>query len=190
MRALVRCFDAWLSDITRVVDFGDDPDCVLRIQFTRARCKLVLADCQVECGEPVLQIHLKSEKLPAIPANGPNLAWAKKTQRLFLRSLKSVAEYMIENPTSDPVRAVGGVTILLDIAGHGGGVRLVERLGFTVMPYFTAWGRFGEFWENMYSYVLIWAFNPKSLSYRQITKLKRREFWISIGEFMHRFGEG
>lgn len=188
MRWLVRSFDVWLSRRLKVFELNQDSDCILRLQVSRSRRPLYLKDCQIERGELVLMLHLCNDRVPHFIASTPDLAWAKTTQRLMLNSFGLVAHYLVKHPELQPVRAIGGVTILLDASGHQGGVRLVERLGFTVIPYASSLGSFGEFWENFYSYLLIWAYQPASLGYRPPLKLKRQEFWISAAEFIRRFG--
>lgn len=190
MRAWIRRFDAWLSHRNGVFEFSRDQYSLLRLQLTVARRPLFLSDCQVERGAPVLQLHLWNEHLLTPAPAGPDLAWAKLMQRLFLKSLKEAAHYVGEHPKLAEARAVGGITVLLGAGGFDGGARLVERLGFTVLPYYTPWGYFGEFWENFYSWVLIWTYNPASLRYRSLVGMRRKEFWISTGEFQRRFGVG
>jgi hypothetical protein len=86
------------------------------------------------------------------------------------------------------VGAIGGVTVLLDSGNHEAGARLVEGQGFTILPYRSPLGGFGEFWEDIYAWVLIWAYNPSGLNRRGLRSLRRKEFWVSAGEFRRRFG--
>jgi len=64
----------------------------------------------------------------------------------------------------------------------------MQRLGFTVTPYRSPLGRFGEFWENLYAYGLIWAYNPASVHQRQLLGLHRTEMWMPADEFLRRYG--
>jgi len=61
---------------------------------------------------------------------------------------------------------------------------LIYRLGFSIFPYHNPLGRFGEFWENFYTWWLMWAYNPISLRGRSMYDLRRDEIWMSVGEFM------
>jgi hypothetical protein len=131
-----------------------------------------------------------NERLLALDALSPGLGWAKTIQRSFLHSLREVACYLDDHPDMAEVRAIGGVTVLMETDNHQGGARLAERLGFAVLPYYSSLGGFGEFWENFYSWILIWTYNPSSLPNRHLKSLRRKEFWISIREFRRRFGQG
>jgi hypothetical protein len=190
VRAVVRRFDAWLSHRYGVFEFSQIPDCLFRLQVDVARHCIPLPDCQVEPGEPVLLLHMWNERLLALDTLSPGLGRAKTMQRSFLRSLGEVAGFLDDHPGMAEVCAIGGVTVLLESDDHEGGARLVERLGFTVLPFHSPLGGFGEFWENFYSWVLIWAYNPSDLPYRGLRSLRRKEFWISAGEFRRRFGQG
>jgi hypothetical protein len=188
MRALIRCFDALLRRASGVFEFCDDPDCVLRLQITRASGTLHLDSHVVEAGEPVLVLHLWNEHIPPLPPAGPDLAWAGRARRLLVSSLRAVARQMCNDPRLAGVRAVAGVTALLAPGGDSGGVRLMQRLGFTIMPYHSPLGRFGEFWENFYAWWIMWTFNAVSLRERQLVHLRRAEVWMSADKFLSRYG--
>ncbi len=190
MRALVRRFDTWLSRRYGVFEFSQAQGCLLRLQVAVAHRPLPLPDCRVERGDPVLQLHLWNERVLALATPTGDLGWAKTLQRNFLRSLGEVDKYLSNHPELAEVRAVGGVTVLIKSGDHKGGARLVERLGFTVSSYASPLGSFGEFWENLYSWTLIWAYNPASLPNHRLWSLQRKEFWISAEEFRHRFAIG
>jgi hypothetical protein len=86
------------------------------------------------------------------------------------------------------VCAVGGVCALISPHTHLAGVRLMERMGFTVRPCYRPLGRFGEFWENFYSWWIIWTYNPASLRGRRLDRLERMEIWMQADDFLHRYG--
>lgn len=188
MRFLVYGLDALLRRAYGVFEFCQDPECLLRLQVAKAPRPLPLRGQIVAAGTPVLVLHLWNEHLPRIPPSGPDLAWAKAAQRAFLRSLQAAAMYLQCQPHLKDVGAVGGCTALLFTAGRHGGSRLMERLGFTILPYGGPLGRFGEFWENFYSWMLIWAYNPAGLRYRSLFKLRRAEIWMLREDFIRRFG--
>jgi len=188
MRALVRLLDALLRRAYGVFEFCDDEDCLLRLQVAKAPYTLHLDGRVVEAGETVLAIHLWNEHVPPIPSAGPDLAWASQMRRLFVESLRAVARRMAHDPRLAGVRAVGGATAVFPPAMHASGVRLMQRLGFTVAPYHRPLGRFGEFWENLYSWWIMWAFSAVSLRQRRLLRLQRSEIWMSVEDFLSRYG--
>jgi hypothetical protein len=188
MRALIRRFDALLSRAHGVYEFCDDGSCMLRLQITQTSRALCFAGQEVPVGEPVLVLHLWNEHIPPLPPAGPDLAWAAKVRRLFIHSLRAVAVQMTSDPRLARVRAVGGATTVLSPDSHPGGRRFLQRLGFTILPYRSPLGRFGEFWENLYAWCLMWTFNVASLRHRQLLHLRRAELWMPADEFLSRYG--
>ncbi len=188
MRALIRRLDALLRRACGVFEFCDNENCLLRLQITQASHTLHLDSQVVETGEPVLAIHLWNKHIPPLPPAGPDLAWATRTRRLFIRSLRAVASQMRHDPSLDGVRAVGGATALFAPGKRAGGAHLMQRLGFKVMPYHRPLGCFGEFWENFYSWWIAWTFNTASLRQRRLIHLHRSEVWMPAEEFLSRYG--
>jgi len=186
LRTLIRNFDAWLSRVEEVFEFCQSPECLLRLQLAQTWHDLRLPDITLHAGEPVLLVHLWNERLLQIPAQGPDLGWAKPMQRRFVGSLGLVAGYIHRSPALANIHALGGVTVLAG-PGNDGGSRMLRRLGFAVIPYHRRLGAFGEFWENFYTWVLLWAYNPGSLHYRRLWGLKRVEIWMSAEEFLRRY---
>jgi hypothetical protein len=187
-RYLVRKLDDVIRKSIRVFEFNQEADCLLRLQVSRAPHGLQLPDGAVEAGEAVLLIHLWNERLPSISPEGPDLAWGRRFFHLFSHSLRLAAGYLQETAGLGTIRAVGGVTILLTAGPHGTGSRFMQGMGFTIFPYSSPLGRFGEFWENFYSWLIIWTYNPGRLPDRSLLGLQRWEMWISRAAFLSRSG--
>jgi hypothetical protein len=187
LRALIRTFDTRLRRALGVFEFCQEPECLLRLQLAKARYNLCLPDMTIHAGEPVLLLHLWNERLPRIPAQGPDLGWARPMQRRFIYSMGLVAGYIQQSLKLVNVCAVGGVTVLAG-PGNDGGRQMLQRLGFTVVPYHRRLGAFGEFWENFYTWLLMWAYNPGSLRYKHLWGLRREEMWISVEALLRRYG--
>jgi hypothetical protein len=187
LRSIIRAFDRWLSRILGVCEFCQDPECLLRLQLTQASHDLCLPGSIVRTGEPVLLLHLWNRRVAPIPPQGPDLAWARLMYHRFVHSLRKVADHMQQSPQLANVRAVGGVTVLAG-SGNGSGSHLMSRLGFTLMPYHPRLEPLGEFWENVYTWLLMWAYNPASLRNKNLWGLKRVEVWMPAEEFLRRFG--
>jgi hypothetical protein len=188
MRALIRNFDTLVRRANGVFEVCDDEECLLRLQVARAPHALHLESQVVEAGAPVLVLHLWNEHIPPLPRAGPDLAWAVRGQRLFIQSLRATARQMQRDPRLAGVRAVGGATVLLSPRGNPHKTGLVQRLGFSVTPYHGPLGRFGEFWENFYSWWIMWTFNAVSLRQRRLVRLRRVEVWITADRFLKRYG--
>jgi hypothetical protein len=188
MRAVIRGFDRFLRRARGVFEFCDERECVLRLRLTQTPRELHLPGGVVGKGEPMLELHLWNEHLPLPPADGPDLAWGLRIGRMWMVSLHRVGRYVRGDPRLSGVRAVGGVTVLLFAGDHTGGIRLMERSGFTVEPHRQPLRGFGEFWQNLYAWGLMWAFNPASVRGRRFTHLRQAEIWMHADEFLRRYG--
>lgn len=187
LRAVIRRFDDWLSSVEGVRPFADDPRLILRLQEGTLAWDVPLPDVTLLRGSPALVVHLWNERMPVIGPPGPDLAWALRTERLTVHSFHCVGDYLATTPRLDGVRAVGGTIAQIQRHGPDGGRALLEHLGFSIFPYHRPAGAFGEFWENFYTWWLMWTYNPASIAHRGILHLQRNEFWMSRAEFLHRF---
>lgn len=188
MRSLIRAFDAQLRRRSGAYEFSDDPECLLRLQIGRMKRPCTLPDMEIREGDPVLRLHLWNEQVPRLASHGPDMAWATQMHRQFLRSLRAVAAEIERDPRLTEIVAVGGGTGVFGPTTTDSGNRVFSRLGFTIFPYRGLLGRFGEFWENVYSWWLMWTFNATSLRSREFLRVRRSEMWISRQEFLRRFG--
>jgi hypothetical protein len=57
------------------------------------------------------------------------------------------------------------------------------------LPYRPLGGAFREFWENFYTWWLLWTYNPPSVRHLNIFNLERNEFWMTREKFLARFGK-
>ncbi len=184
MRALIRHFDQLLRRALGVFEYCDDPEGLLRIRITTAAHQVLLPHDTIPAGTPVLELHLWNEHIPPLPPHGPDLAWAARSTRMLMASFRKLARQMKADPRLAALQAVGGVTVLVSLGGEG----LFRRLGFTIHPYRNPLGRFGEFWENLYTWAIMWTFNQVSLRQRYLMRLRRSEIWMSREEFLQRYG--
>lgn len=187
MRNLIRSFDGLLRHAYGVYEFSHDPICLVRLRVTRARHNLNLPDGEVVAGKTVLEVHLWNERIPPIPASGADITWAVKMHRGLMASFRAVAGELQRDPRLSVVQAVGGVTLLIHPEGHPADEKLFRHLGFSIYPYHNRLGRFGEFWENFYTWGLMWTFNTASLRKRQLLRARRVEIWMSVSKFLMRY---
>jgi hypothetical protein len=188
MRAGVRLIDNLVRASLGVYEFTNDPECILRIQLVRAPHTINIGSDRILKGEPVLGIHAWNEHIPKLPKEGANLEWALRIRRRVLYSLKELAKVMQQDSRYSKILAVCGGSALFSFTNHTGGVRMMQHLGFTVLPCDNSLGRFGEFWENLFSWWLMWTYNEISLHNRKFSKLQRTEIWITTRDFLQRYG--
>jgi YkoP domain len=188
LRMVICKFDGWLSRHYGVVPFTDDPHVILRLQYSRAKHDLCLPDKTIPIKTGVLLIHAWNERIPIIPGEGPDLAYGLKLQRLMINSYHAIAQYILANPSKYDIKAIGGITAHVSLKENDGGRAMLEHMGFTVIPYHRPFGEFGEFWENFYTWWLMWTYNPASVKHRSIWHLQRTEFWMTKESFIKKYG--
>jgi hypothetical protein len=189
MRVAVRLIDSLLSAILGIYVFSDDPDCILRIQLREASHTVSIGGYTIMKGEPVLAVHAWNEHMPKLPEGGATMEWAFRLRRMVIHSFRLVAREMQNHSRYSQVRAVCGESALFSSTDHTGGTRLMQDLGFIILPYHRPLGRFGEFWENLFSWWLMWAYNDVSMQSREFSHLQRSEIWITADEFIMLYGE-
>ncbi len=191
-RWLVRHFDVLLRRAHGVREPWGDPDCVLRLALTCASEPLSLASgVHIQPGDLLAEIHLWNERLPIMPAEGADLRWAREMQKRFTASLRLLATELDEDPSLQAVRAVRGEAAFLASADLDAGARVLAHLGFEVRrPRLgaSAWRRFAEFWQNLYSYALLWTYSPASLHGRAPWQLERFQMWMPRATLAGRYG--
>jgi len=139
-------------------------------------------------GEPVLVLHAWNRRMPQIPPGGADLAWALTLRRCLVHSFTEIARLLQGDPHYANIQAVCGSSALFSFSDHIGGVQVMQRFGFIVIPYHQPLGRFGKFWENLFSWLMLWTYNPNSLNSRKFWRLQRTEIWMTRGEFLARYG--
>ncbi len=189
MRRLIRGLDWVLRRANGVYEFTADPACLLRLARARAPYPLLLLEGTVQKGEPVLALHLWNEQIPPLPADGADLAWARAVSRGFVASLHAVAAEMARDPRLAQARAVGGTVAFLSPHDRPAQVRLLRRLGFTIVPYRPPLGRLGELAENAYAWLLMWTYNVVSARRRSPFRLQRLGVWMTADAFRARYGK-
>ncbi len=189
LRRVIIRFDHFLSRVEQVYEFTTDPDCILRLSRTESHQTIDLTPGKIGPGDRILEIHLWNERIPIVTTEDQSLAWGTQVLHLFILSLGLVAGQLEENPELSQVKAVRAEMIFLGTADNPTRARQMERLGFTVIPHRSKLGAFGEFWENFYSWWIMWAYNPVSTRNRSLVGNKRLEMWIERERFIEKFGK-
>ena len=188
LRTVIRCFDEWLSRREGVAPFTDDPAIIMRLQTASLAHTLILPDRTVPATAKALWLHFWNERMPAIPDTGPDLAYGIKLHKLMMASAKSIARHIRETPSLQDIQVIGGVTAHASLKKADGGRAMLEHFGFTIMPYHHTLGAFGEFWENFYTWWVMWTYNPATIRHRNIWNLQRIEFWMTKERFLEKYG--
>lgn len=184
IRSLIIRFDVYMRRRMNVIEFWDHPDCLIRVRVAEADRALVVANSVIPAGEKIIEIHFWNEHVPRIPASGTDMKWAVKGVRILMSSFTELARQIRNDERFQGVKAVGGITPLFFAGEDSSGERIWKRLGFTMTPVKHPLGRFGEFWENVYTLLIMWAFNPHSVRNQRLMSMHRTEFWASTDEFV------
>jgi hypothetical protein len=190
-RAMVLGLDLLLQRQAQVQEFTQDEECILRIGLTTYGKDFALSDgTKVRAGEMICELHLWNEHIPPIPLEGPDLRWGVRFYRLAVKSLRSLAAYIGAEERQDIV-ALGGQMAFLEKEDSPVLVTVTARLGFDLVN-LTAeggrWRRFTHFWENLYSWAMMWTFNPGSLRGKRFLRLQRYRLWMSRRTLLERYG--
>lgn len=191
MRTLIRGLDRLLRRAQGVVEFCDDPQCLFRIQRGYCPRPMRLSDgTALQPGEPIVFFHLWNEHVPPLNAAGADLPWAAKARRMLLHSMRLLAKAVATDPALAEARAIAGVSALTPLQDESGATQLMRRLGFDVLPRPPGpLGRFGLFWENLYTWALMWTFNMATLRSKQLLRMERNELWMSRRRLLERYGD-
>jgi hypothetical protein len=134
LRAAVWALDARLRLRYGVREYTHRPECMFRIQVTRAGPALTLSDgTRLRSGDRIIELHVWNEQFPRMAGRGPTLGWAARINRSMELSLQELAGYL-DRCGLDDVAAVR--------ANMGTGpdeerrrfARFMARFGFEAMP--------------------------------------------------------
>jgi hypothetical protein len=188
---MVRGVDAFLRQRQRINEFTQDRECLFRISLDQARTQIRLSDgTSVWPGDPILELHLWNEHLPAMPAAGPNTAWANQMKRMIRRSLSLTALHLERERGLASIVAVHGAPTFRSRLGRPQMIRAAERFGFDLAAPESPlnWREaVHDFFDSLLLWGLVMAFNPSAQ--RCGTVLRHRyQLWISRQRLLGRFG--
>lgn len=188
MRSLVRAVDWTVRKLSGVFEFCDHPDCIFRVSIGHAPYPLPVPGGEIPAGEKVLLLHFWNEHMPPMPAEGTRIGPAVKLRRMVASSAHRLAESMNNDPRLEGVKAVGGVTPLFSPGDRSPAEGIFLRLGFRVTPHRNPLGRYMEFWEEFYAWLLMRVFTAANQNRRSLRGLRRSDFWMSADDFLRRYG--
>ncbi len=99
--------DRWLQERHGVFEYTRDNRCIFRIQRATALERVDLAGgSSIRPGEPILNLHLWNEHIPAIRDDGATVGWARRLSRAIDLSLQELARYLSEHAELDEIVAM------------------------------------------------------------------------------------
>jgi hypothetical protein len=188
MRILFRFIDRLIRQRLHVFEIADNPECLFRLQFGSAPHDIHLKNGVIRAGEPILFLHLYNDHILPAWTQATDVTWAIKAARYLKRSFQQIAQFVLEDPRAREARALGGSPGFLSSADRPAGVQFMSRLGFEIFPYHSPLGRFGLFWENLYSWILIWTYHHESMRTRHVQNIERFELWMSRERLLELYG--
>jgi hypothetical protein len=186
-RAGVRGIEAVLRRYYGVFEFTSDPQCIMRLSHSRSPRDLVLSDdTRIGKGDALLALHFRNERLAAVLRQDATLETGVVLVQGMRHSLRLLARYVQAQHELDAVRALyGDFGFVRDERGEQL-QRMLSRLGFDLVagerPGWDARRR--AFWDNLYSWWMIWTFNPASLRRKSFAHMRRNEVWMSRAKLM------
>jgi len=185
LRRSIFALDAHLRSQHGIVEFTTKPDCILRVAPSVAPHTLTLSDgTAIRPGDPLLDLHLWNEHVPAIPPGGVTLRWATAAARCARNSLRALAAETCAGHTSNFVALRGCLRFdgrLLQAPFAGCGFDTVVESPHSA----GAW--IHDLGETCLVAMLLWAFNPAGLGHAHLTH-PCRFVWMSRARLLERHG--
>lgn len=189
IRILVKAFDRRQRQRLGIREFTADEKCIMRVGEAHAMRDIVLSDGTTVCaGDRIGVLHLWNERLPVMPENGPDLAWARETTRSLKYSFGLLAEHVMTDPSMTGIEAFGGdLTFVYSPAG----LRILDRLGIETSPDLSMNGVARcvvDAAMRIWTWLLRWAFNPASVHGKGLGVFERRAIWLSVRRLIELYG--
>ena len=184
IRALIVRFDRYMRRKMNIIEPWDHPDCLIRIRVGQSDHAVTVANGVIPAGSKIIEIHFWNEHVPQTASTGKDMKWAIRGVRMLMSSFNELARQVENSQQFEGVKALGGITPLFLAGDDSSGERIWKRLGFTLTQVKHPLGRFGEFFENIYTLLIIWAFNPDGVRNQRLSSMRRTEFWMSADDFL------
>lgn len=189
--SLLEALDAHLRHAQDIREYTTCPECVFRIQIIPSGRDVALADgTQLRRGERVIDLHLWNEHIPAMPPQGPTLAWARHADHCVDVSLRELARYLAARPSLADIRAFRANMSFGTAERSDQIARLVKRFGFEMVPApppQTLFARLHRLGENILIAMLVLARN--AVAFRANTLWRGRTLaYLSRRELERRYG--
>jgi hypothetical protein len=178
---LIGALDRALRSHYNIIEFVDDPTCVLRIGRAVAERPVLLSDgIQIRAGETIGTLHFWNEHLlPFARAEGPCVHWAIDMHRRVSCSFAMLADFVESDPDWRDVRAFRGEAALSSRIGDTQLRRVAHHYGLEhIAAPQSVLRQLHELGECFSAWGLTRAYNSAALP-RQRFFRRHQEIWIS-----------
>jgi hypothetical protein len=190
VRETVRALDERMRRRQGIIEFTDDPHCILRISLARADCDLRLADgVLVRAGDPIIEMHFWNERMPQA-RGAAGLGWGGRFSRRLRRSFDDLAFALDRDPRLAGAVAMRGRLAFAGARNGDDARRFGAWFGFDMADAAradTLRRRLRDFAEDLWLFALTYTFNPGGLHGRSLVR-RRDDMWISRARLVDRYG--
>jgi hypothetical protein len=182
-----------LVRIYGVRSFTADPECILRIGSVPSilRQPVTLPDGTVlALGDKVIELHFWNEHLPVINDNGADMLMGWQFTTRLVHSFRVLAEHVLNDPGLRTFAALHGRLGFIQGSDVESLKRPAARLGLLLELHDAAGLRFwrGAFWAGLYSWWLMWTFNPGTLRRKRFRDVALSDLWMTRETLLARYG--
>ena len=183
----MRRVDAIMRRRLDIVEFTDDPNCLFRISRRVQPATVVLpSGASVAAGQPVIEVHLWNDRMPAIPPEGSTTAWAASFGRGLQYSFALLANHVARDPACKDIAAITALPVFPGRLGPDGLTRLCRHLGWEVLPQPERRRGLAVWLDNILIWLLIRVFNREGSRGRGLSH-GRIEVWMTRARLLDRY---
>src|SRR5947209_7465491 len=185
--------DGALRRLQSMVEYSNDPGCILRIRVDRLDRDFMLADGTCgRAGNRFIDQHLWNEQLPAMPKEGASIAWARQMHVCFQQSLRQLARYLAGRSDLEDACLVRCTLMFAGPERDSQMIRVLGRYGFELVPGTsppTLGERARRFGENILTSLIVLTRNSTALR-RDTLRRGRTRVFMSRRTLEQRYGSG
>ena len=174
-----------------VFEYSCDPQCILRISVSHLERDVVLRDgTRGLAGDPIIDLHLWNEQVPAMPQQGASIGWARQMHLCFSRSLAELAQYLAIRREHNDISILRANLALAGPEETERMARLISRYGFEPMARSApviGKERAHQFGENVLISLMVLAHNAAALR-RDTLRRARLQALLSRRRLEQRYG--
>ena len=145
---------------------------------------------RLEAGAKLIEIHFWNEHLPLIDEDGADMLWGRQFGRRLAHSLRLLAGHVAGDPALAGFTAVHGQLGFIQEDEVDFFKRLAARFGLLLEFHSSTGLRFWKstFWAGLYSWWLMWTFNPRTLRNKRFGDVALSDVWMTRETLLGRYG--